>query len=155
MDDESGAWLFDPATTRQLVLARRPPGRSAVDCVVSDVVWSEVVCLLRWARASTRGTTIETGTWWRLAACCADLLRRLPGLSAEISEPWGIDGPAETPPGMAATARMELVAGRLAGLLRSSGPVPLRTLAGEIDALGESAIHALAERTELTVSTTA
>ena len=151
MDDESTTWLFDPATTRQLVLARRPPGRSAVDCVVSDVVWSEVVCLLRWARASARGTAIETGTWWRLAASCADLLRRLPGLSAEISEPWGIDGPAGILPGIAATARIELVAGRLARLLRSSGPVPLRTLAAEIDALGESAIHALAERTQWTV----
>ena len=67
----------------------------------------------------------------------------------------GVEGPAETPSGTATTARIELVAGRLARLLRSSGPVPLRTLAGEIDALGESAIHALAERTELTVPTTA
>ena len=89
MDDELRRLLFDPGATRDLVLARRPLPRSAVACVVSDVVWTEVVRLLRWAAAGTQGApNLQSGTWWRLAAGCADLLRRLPGLSAELGEGW-------------------------------------------------------------------
>ena len=147
MDDDPTRWLFDPTTTRELVLARRPPGNSPVDCVVSDLVWGDVVRLLRWATANTPSTAgLETGIWWRLAATCAELRLRLPGLSAEIAEPWDADGPAAIPPGLSPGARIEYLAGRLTAHLRSPEPVPLRTLAAEIDALGEAAISALAER---------
>jgi len=51
MDDDSLRWLFDPPTARRLVLAHRPATAGAARCVVSDVVWHEVVGLLRWATA--------------------------------------------------------------------------------------------------------
>ena len=87
--------------------------------VVSDVVWADVVGLLRWADAGTRGAgQLESGTWWRLAAGCADLLRRLPGLSAEIGEPWSIP-PATDGDGPTGRARVAVVADRLAWALRS------------------------------------
>ncbi len=138
-------WLFDPHTSRAVVLARRPPGGRPVEHVVSDVVWGEVVRLLRWATAGTSGTAaLQTGSWWRLAAGCAALLRRLPALSAEIAEPWSPDPPAAVPPGLPARARVGLVAGRLATLLRSGRPVALHHLAAEVDALGEAAVQAIA-----------
>jgi hypothetical protein len=145
---EPGPWLFDPSATRRLVLAHRGAGDPAVRCVVSDVVWSEVVVLLRWARASTQGTTAsETGVLWRLAAGCGDLLRRLPALSDEIDEPWrpapSVDARADLP----GRARIDRVAGRLTRLLTAPGPVPLVRLTVEVDALGEAAIGALVERT--------
>ena len=137
--------LFDPVTAHRLVLARRPPLRSAVNCVVSDLVWGEVVCLLRWATAWTGGTAaLETGRWWRLAASCADLRRRLPLLSDELDEPW--DG---TPPDSrrgedSGAARIRDATDRLAWLLRSSEPVSLHRLAAHVDALGAAAVGALA-----------
>ncbi len=147
MDDELRNRLFDPQAAHGLVLARRPPSRSAVDCVVSDVVWHEVVVLLRWAAADTGGTPeVETGRWWRLAAGCADLLRRLPALSDEIQEPWQEIGQVEVAGGTG-QERVERVVDRLWRLLRSRGPMPLAVLAAEIDALGAAAISALAERT--------
>jgi hypothetical protein len=146
MDDRTG-WLFDPTAAHDVVLARRPAGGSVVDDVVSDVVWRDVVRLLRWASADARGaTSLEAGAWWRLAAGSADLLRRMPGLCAEIAEPWGMQTPASAPEELPAADRIALVAGRLAALVRSPVPVPLRALAAEIDALGEAAISALAER---------
>ncbi|WP_344688968.1 hypothetical protein [Blastococcus jejuensis] len=146
MDAGTRQWLYDPATTTQLVLARRPPVRSVVRCVVSDVVWGDVVRLLRWADAGTRGAgTLEAGTWWRLAAACAELLRRLPGLCAEIGEPWSIGaGPAAEADGTG-EQRVRMVAGRLTSQLRSPEPLPLHVLAGEVDALGAAAVSALAE----------
>ena len=120
----------------------------AVRCVVSDVVWSEVVVLLRWARASTsEATALETGVLWRLAAACGDLLRRLPALSDEIAEPWQPIPSADLLPELPAPARIDRVAGRLTQMLRAPEPVPLRTLATEVDALGEAAIGALGTRT--------
>ena len=156
MDDDPRGWLFDPTTTRGLILAHRPRDHSALQCVVSDVVWQEVVGLLRWAAADTGGASrLDSGRWWRLAAGCADLLRRLPGLSDELDEPWR---PAEQQttgpfvgPEPSATTRLTATAARLARLLRSPGPLPLAALAHEIDALGAAAISALAEQTSWVV----
>jgi hypothetical protein len=129
------------------VLARRPPSRAAVRCVVSDVVWTEVVHLLRWATADTGGSpALEEGTWWRLAAGCAEFLHRYPGLSAEIDEPWDVAVPAESLPDVAGAARVTAVAERLAALLRAAEPLPLAVLAAEVDALGAAAVGALAMR---------
>jgi hypothetical protein len=150
MDDDLRGWLFDPTTAHRLVLARRPSPRSAVAYVVSDVVWHDVVRLLRWAAADTGGQSeLESGRLWRLAAACADLLRRLPGLNDELGEGWN-SGPAHEPaPGAGdadAEVRLAHVAGRLAALLRTEEPVPLERLAVEVDALGAAAISALAEQ---------
>jgi hypothetical protein len=139
-------WLFDPSATQRLVLAHRGDDAPPVRCVVSDVVWSEVVVLLRWARAS-EAAGLETGVLWRLAAACGDLLRRLPALSDEMAEPWRPTPAVDVRPDLPAPVRIDLVAGRLTRLLRATGPIPLRTLAAEVDALGEAAIGALAART--------
>ncbi|MGY1722050.1 hypothetical protein [Blastococcus sp. SYSU DS0533] len=145
MDDDATGLLFDVTAARTVVLARRPPGACAVECVVSDVVWGEVVRLLRWATAGTgHDHALQVGAWWRLAGGCAELLRRLPGLCDEIAEPWGLDGGAAVPPELDPSDRIALVAGRVVALLRSPRPVPLRTLAAEIDALGSAAVAALA-----------
>ena len=147
MDDDVRDRLFDPRSAHGLVLAHRPPSRSPVACVVSDVVWHEVVVLLRWAAAGTDGTPgLEAGRWWRLATGCADLLRRLPALSDELEEPWQAVGPARSPAGTG-EERVERAAQRLWRLLRSPGPLPLALLAAEVDALGAAAISALAEAT--------
>jgi hypothetical protein len=152
MDDDLRDWLFDPPTTRGLVLAHRPPERSAVQCVVSDVVWHDVVRLLRWATADTgRDARLDGGRWWRLAAGCADLLRRLPGLADELDQPWRS---VDAAPTAAGAAGVGIAAGRLTRALRSSGPLPLAALAAEIDALGAAAISALAERSSWTVPDT-
>ncbi|MGY1771276.1 hypothetical protein [Blastococcus sp. SYSU D00813] len=136
-------WLFDPTTAHATVLAHRPPDCSAVTCVVSDAVWADVVALLRWADAGGRAPApLAAGTWWRLAAGCADLLRRLPGLCAELGEPFGVDGlPGEDE--RAARERVARATRRLTALLRSPHPVPLRRLATEVDALGAAATAVL------------
>jgi hypothetical protein len=147
MDDELRNRLFDPQAAHGLVLARRPPSRSAVADVVSDVVWHDVVVLLRWAAAGTRGAPeLEAGRWWRLATGCADLLRRLPGLSDELEEPWQPVGNADIPV-RSGPDRIEEATRRLERLLRSPAPLPLVVLAAEIDALGAAAVSALAEST--------
>ncbi|MGY1615474.1 hypothetical protein ACI797_01890 [Geodermatophilus sp. SYSU D00691] len=46
MDDELRRSPFDPDAASGLVLAHRPPAPSAVQGVVSDVVWQDVVRLL-------------------------------------------------------------------------------------------------------------
>jgi len=144
MDDELRTRLFDPDAAHDLVLAHRPVLPSAVEGVVSDVAWGEVVRLLRWATAETGGSpALEAGTWWRLAAECAAFLRRYPGLSAEIAEPWDLV-PAPELAGTGAQ-RVAAAAERLTGLLHAAGPLPLRRLAAEVDALGAAAIGALAE----------
>ena len=144
MDDALRSRLFDPRAASDLVLARRPPTRSAVADVVSDVVWHEVVVLLRWAAADTHGSPeLEAGRWWRLATGCADLLRRLPALSDELAEPWQPLGRAGPVP-RTREAGVEQACDRLARLLRSPVAPPLSALAVEVDALGEAAITALA-----------
>jgi hypothetical protein len=145
MDDALRRTLFDPDTAHGLVLAHRPSSPSAVQGVVSDVVWGEVVRLLRWATAETGGSAaLEAGTWWRLAAECAEFLRRYPGLSAELAEPWDVV-PAPELAGTGAQ-RVAAAADRLTGLLHGAGPLPLHLLAAEVDALGAAAVGALAER---------
>jgi hypothetical protein len=148
MDDDPRHWLFDPPTAHRLVLARRPLPLTAVGGVVSDVVWSDVVRLLRWATADAGGLTgVESGRWWRLAAACADLHRRLPALVDEVGEPWRPDDPAEPPPdGLTGEARVARGAARLAALLLSDESVSLQAVAAEIDALGAAAITAYAEQ---------
>jgi hypothetical protein len=144
MDDDLRFQLFDPADSRALAVAHRPADCSAVTAVVSDVVWLEVVKLLRWTAASTGDSPgLDAGRWWRLAAGCAHLLRRLPGLCDELGEGWDRPVPLEDD-GATGTARVERAAARLLDLLRSGRPVPLPTLAGEIDALGAAALGALA-----------
>jgi hypothetical protein len=146
MDDDPRRWLFDPTTTRGLVLNRRPANRTAMTCVVSDAVWEDVVRLLRWAAADTGGAgALDAGRWWRLAAGCADLLRRLPGLNDELGEPWRPTAPVDAGNGSGA-ARVEAAVARLTSLLRSVDPLPLGVLAVEVDALGAASITALAER---------
>jgi hypothetical protein len=146
MDASTRQWLYDPATTRHLVLAHRPAGTSVVSVVVSDVVWGDVVRLLRWADAASRSPdALATGTWWRLAASCADLLGRLPGLSAEIGEPWtGTDPSGDD--GATGRARATRIATRLAARLHDGDPLPLPVLAGEVDALGAAAVSVLVGR---------
>ena len=145
MDDDLRNRLFDPRATQGLVLAHRSPSRSAVADVVSDVVWQEVVVLLRWAAAGTgRTPELAAGRWWRLAAGCADLLRRLPSLSDELEEPWQEPGPVEVPAGTG-EERVRRATDRLWRLLRSPGPLPLAVLAPAVDALGAAAVAALAE----------
>ena len=144
MDDHLRSQLFDPSGSRALAVAHRPADCSAVTAVVSDVVWLEVVKLLRWTAASTGDSPgLDAGRWWRLAACCADLLRRLPGLCDELGEGWnGAELPDDG--GLTGTARVERAAARLLDLLRGGRPVPVSDLAAEIDALGAAAIGALA-----------
>jgi hypothetical protein len=144
MDDDLRQWLFDPAHAHRLVLARRPAHCSPVTCVVSDVVWHDVIQLLRWSAATTRTAGVDAARWWRLAAGCADLLRLLPALCDELGEPWDRAAPPDDPD-LPGTARVALATGRLAALLRATHPVPLRRLAGDVDALGAAAISALAQ----------
>ncbi|WP_164704430.1 hypothetical protein [Blastococcus litoris] len=60
MDDDPRRRLFDPSAAHRLVLARRPVPLTAVGAVVSDVVWGEVVQLLRWATADAGGRPWST-----------------------------------------------------------------------------------------------
>jgi hypothetical protein len=145
MDDDLRSRLFDPSGARALILARRPPGGSAVTAVVSDALWQDVVALLRWTAASTAASPdLDPGRWWRLAWGCAELLRRMPALCDELGEDW--DRPTVLDDEDAGgAARAERSAERLLGLLRTGSPTPLRTVAGEIDALGAAAIAAYAE----------
>jgi hypothetical protein len=144
MDDDLRQRLYDPEGAHRLVLARRPPNSSAMTCVVSDVVWHEIVHLLRWSSATTGSAGVDAGRWWRLAAGCADLLRRLPALCDELGEPWDLAAPPDDPE-LPGTTRVALAGSRLAALLHAPDPVPLRRLAGEVDALGAAAISALAQ----------
>lgn len=151
MDDDFRHRLFDPPAAHRLVLARRP-NRAAVDAVVSDVVWTDVVRLLRWATADTGGLTeVDSGRWWRLAVACADVHRRLPGLVDEVGEAWQDEEPAVPDPDDDAATRAARVAGRLTTLLLSDGPVPLRAVASQVDALGAAALSAFAERVPWTM----
>jgi hypothetical protein len=144
MDDDLRQWLYHPQDAHRLVLDRRPPDPSVVTCVVSDVVWHEVVHLLRWSAATTSSAEVDAGRWWRLAAGCADLLRRLPALCDEVGESWAPTAPAEDAD-LPGAVRVEFSTVRLAALLRTPEPVPMGRLAGEVDALGAAAISALAQ----------
>jgi hypothetical protein len=146
VEDDVRDLLFDPHAAHALVLAHRPPAASAVAAVVSDAVWSDVVRLLRWAAADAQGDPgRETGTWWRLAIGCAELLRRLPRLGDEVAEPYLAPDLPESDDGPPAQ-RIAAAAAALTALLRDPAPVRLTALAPRIDALGAAATGALAER---------
>ena len=145
MDDDLRRSLFDPDGAHRLVLARRPADPSALTCVVSDVVWQEVVHLLRWSAATTGSAEVDAGRWWRLAAGCADLLRRLPALCDELGEPWGPTAPAGRRRSCPARPASRWPPAGWARCCCSPEPVTLRWLAGEVDALGAAAISALAQ----------
>jgi hypothetical protein len=149
MDSSLRSSLFSPAAAHGLVLAHRPPGASAVECVVSDHVWADVVVLLRWATAVPRSDDDRAGTLWRLAARCASLLRALPGLCEELGQSWS--PVVADVPDLPGEDRLQLVADRLAQLLAARGRVSFALLAGEVDALGAAAVAALAEHTEWVV----
>lgn len=147
MNDVLRQSLFDPPAARALVLARRRAQGSVVQDVVSDLVWQEVVQLLRWATAATRSpTTVPTGVYWRLAASCADLLRRLPRLCGELGEPWDLPAATDAPPDVTGIERVAGVTDRLAVLLQNGCPVPLARLAADVDELGAAAIEVIADR---------
>lgn len=150
MDDDLRRLLFHPDGAHRLVLARRPPSPSAVTCVVSDVVWQDVVQLLRWSAANARRPDVDAGRWWRLAAGCADLLRRLPRMCDELGEAWD-PAVATDDADLPGTLRVASCTVRLARLLRTPEPVTLRRLAGEVDALGAAAISALVQTSPWTV----
>jgi hypothetical protein len=150
MDDDLRQLLFHPDGAHRLVLARRPPSSPPVTCVVSDVVWQDVVQLLRWSAATTSSAHVDAGRWWRLAAGCAELLHRLPALCDELGEPWGPAAPPDDA-GLPGTARVAAGTARLARLLQTPEPVPLRWLAGEVDALGAAAVSALGQTSSWTV----
>ncbi len=151
--DDLRTLLFNPAAARRLVHDRRPAvppnGRAVVADVVSDRVWRDVVELLRWASGAAHAVpALRAGAWWRLAAGCADLLRRLPALADELAEHWDagtaediVDPGAEVP----GAERVQAVARRLATELVGAGPLDLQRLAVLVDALGAAAVAALAD----------
>ena len=144
-----------------LVRGHRPPAAGALDSVVSDVVWSEVLGLLRWAEATlTCRAELAGGTAWRTAAASAALLRRLPGLCAEVGVAW--TGPTGEPVAAAvgAAVRLRTAADRLARRLcspegRDGRPVVLAAVLGDlardVDEIGAAAIAVLVEGTDWTV----
>jgi hypothetical protein len=155
MDDDAHRWLFDPTLAHRMVLAHRCDPGSAVSCVISDVVWQDVIGLLRWATAGTgRAPDLEPGRWWRLAAGCADLLRRLPAFGDEIGEPWRPAAP-QPEPASAGAERVAVATDRLVALVRSAEPLPLARLAVAIDALGAAAVSALAQEASWALPRTA
>ena len=138
--------------------AHRPPAGGPADDVVSDVLWSDVLRLLRWAEA-TLGCppSLVEGAAWRTAATAAALLRRLPALCAECGVAWpGV----QAEPGEAMTSgrqRLVAAADRLAGLLcdppEEVEPSELvARVATEVDAIGAAAIGLLAEGTDWTAT---
>ncbi len=142
-------WLYDPAGVGVLVRSRRPtsPG-NAVSDVVSDVVWTAVVRLLRWSDAALGGPdAVVDGAAWRAAAGSAELLRRLPGLSDELGEPWVVVDPVEDddlPP----RERLAAAAQRLVGWLSGDAAVPLARVADAAERLGAAAVALVAARTD-------
>jgi hypothetical protein len=150
--DDLRTLLFDPDAASRLVLARRPvsrsPGRAVVADVVSDVVWTDVVRLLRWATAAPDAPlALRTGAWWRLAVGCSDLLRRLPSLGDELAERWsGAAAGAPVDDDAPAGERARRATGRLATALLAPAPPDLRALAVLVDALGAAAVAVLAEQ---------
>ena len=148
------SWLYDPAVAGVLVRAHRSPDGGAAGDVASDVLWSEVLGLLRWAEA-TLGCPAELseGSAWRTAATAAGLLRRLPGLCAEAGLPWpGAQADPEEA-GLPGRERLAAAADRLAALL-CARPADLDLLelvarvAADVDAIGAAAIAVLAEGTD-------
>jgi hypothetical protein len=153
-------WLFDPSLGGVLVRAHRPPAAGAASSVVSDVVWGDVLGVLRWAEATlTCPPELTGGTAWRTAAASAGLLRRLPGLCAEAGVAWPGPAPAPLPGELPAARRLHAAADRLALRLCApeegvAGPLrdALADLARDVDEVGAAAIALLAEGTDWTAA---
>jgi hypothetical protein len=151
-------WLFDPAMGGVLVRAHRSPAAGAAGDVVSDVLWSEVLGLLRWAEATLGcAPTLAEGAAWRTAATAAAVLRRLPGLCAEAGTAWpGAQGDPEEV-ALPGRQRLAAAADRLAGLLctcpTAMDPLALvGRVAADVDAVGAAAIALLAEGADWTAT---
>ncbi|MGY1837714.1 MULTISPECIES: hypothetical protein [unclassified Modestobacter] len=149
-DPERRHWLFDPTRSGVVVRSHRPSSGGAATQVVSDVLWAEVVTLLRWAEATgTCRPELVSGSAWRTAAASAGLLARLPGLCAELGQEYALEAPPESDG--PATVRLQQAADRLAARLRTTAGVEtLPALAGEVDAVGAAAVAVLAERADWT-----
>jgi hypothetical protein len=153
-------WLYDPSLGGVLVRAHRSPGGGAAGSVVSDLLWSDVLQVLRWADAALNCPPGLAGpTAWRAAAAAAALLRRLPSLCAETGVPWtGPSRPPDTGAG-AAPDRLRAAADRLALRLCSpeegmTGPRPTEVgdLARDVDEVGAAAIALVAATTDWTAA---
>jgi hypothetical protein len=153
-------WLYDPSLGGVLVRSHRSPAGGAASSVVSDVVWGEVLGVLRWAEAALScPPELTGGTAWRTAAASAGLLRRLPGLCAEAGVDWPGPAPAPEAGELSAAGLLRRAADRLAMRLCSpeeGGAGPLRDavadLAGDVDEVGAAAIALLAEGTDWTAA---
>jgi hypothetical protein len=153
--DPRRPWLYDPSLGGVLVRAHRPPAAGAAGSVVSDVVWSEVLGLLRWAEATvTCRADLAGGTAWRTAAASAALLRRLPGLCGEVGVAWAGAGGEPVAAPRLPVDRLRTAADRLALRLcapdgGADGPAVLAVVLGElardVDEVGAAAIAVLVE----------
>ena len=149
--DRRRPWLYDPSVGSVLVRAHRPPAGRPVDAVVSDVLWTDVLVLVRWAEATLHcPPDVVAGTAWRTAAVSAALLRRLPGLCAELGLAWPGARPVDGDDAGGARDRLRAAADRLAGRLRTPGaeigqPDLVATVAADADEIGAAAIALLAE----------
>jgi hypothetical protein len=143
------SWLYDPVRSAEAVRAHRPSGGAAATCVVSDVLWGDVLALVRWARATSACPgDLRAGAAWRTAAAAAALLRRLPSLCDELGEPWTAPDP-ELPAAGPARWTLQRSAERLAGRLATPGDrTPVPELAADVDAVGAAAIAVLVEDTD-------
>ncbi|WP_138731638.1 hypothetical protein [Modestobacter excelsi] len=153
-------WLYDPSLGGVLVRAHRSPAAGAASSVLSDVVWGDVLGVLRWAEGTlTCPPELTGGTAWRTAAASAGLLRRLPGLCAEAGVAWPGPAPAYAAGDVPAAQRLRTAADRLALRLCSpeegvAGPLrdALAELAGDVDEVGAAAIAVLTEGTDWTTA---
>jgi hypothetical protein len=152
-------WLYDPSLGGVLVRAHRSPAAGAAGRVVSDVLWTDVLTVLRWAEATLSCPPELAGrTAWRAATAAAALLRRLPVLCAEAGVPWPGPAPALDPAGTPAL-RLRTAADRLAVRLCSPeegltgpGPDEVAELARDVDDVGAAAIAVLVATTDWAVA---
>jgi hypothetical protein len=150
-------WLYDPSLGGVLVRAHRAPATGAAERVVSDVLWNDVLTVVRWAEATlTCPPRLAGRTAWRAAAAAAALLGRLPTLCAEAGMPW--PGPAPALAGAETPAiRLRTAADRLARRLCSpedgmTSPDEVGELARDVDEVGAAAIAVLAATTDWTAA---
>ncbi|GAA4727550.1 hypothetical protein GCM10023328_02260 [Modestobacter marinus] len=148
-------WLYDPSAGGRAVRAHRPPSAGAVDAVVSDALWTDVLRVVRWATATLDcRPELVHGTAWRTAAASAGLLRRLRGLCAEVGLVW--PGFSAVDPDGPARGRLRAATGRLSAHLSSPGQDVLTSeglaaVAADVDAVGAAAVALLAEEADRTV----
>lgn len=149
-DELPPTWLYDPSLGGVLVRAHRPRTGGAVGPVVSDVVWTDVLGAVRWAGATLRcPPDLVSGTAWRTAATCAQLLQRMPRLCRELGESWPARAPRPDSAGEEPRRRLEAATARLLARLCAPGTeVPLAELADDVDELGAAALALLVELTD-------